>query len=68
MDKYNKLRIGMDRSDVESLLGGKGTEISSSSGGKMRFSVNKWEGEDFKTIILSFKDDKIMTKSQVGLK
>jgi hypothetical protein len=58
----------MPRSEVESILGGKGTEISSSTGGGMRFSVNKWEGEKFKSIILSFKNDKIMTKSQVGLK
>jgi len=68
MEKYNKLKIGMARSEVESILGGKGTEISSSSGGGMSFSVNKWEGGAFKSIILSFKDEKIMSKSQVGLK
>lgn len=68
MEKYNKLSIGQPRADVERLLGGKGTEISSSAGGGVRFSVNKWEGDGFKSIILSFKNDKIMTKSQVGLK
>lgn len=67
MDQYNQLKVGMARSEAESILGGKGTEISSSSGGGMRFSVNKWEGDDFKSIILSFRNDKIMTKSQVGL-
>lgn len=68
MEKYNKIKIGMSRSDVENTLGGKGTEISSSVGGSMRFSVNKWEGEKFQSIILSFKNDKVMSKSQVGLK
>lgn len=68
MDKYNQLSIGMARSKVEDILGGKGTEISSSTGGGVRFSVNKWEGEKFKSIILSFRNDKIMSKSQVGLK
>ncbi len=68
MEKYNKLQVGMPRSEVENILGGKGTEISSSTGGGVRFSVNKWEGERFKSIILSFRNDKIMTKSQVGLK
>jgi len=68
MEKYNKLKIGMGRSEVESILGGKGTEISSSTGGGMSFSVNKWEGDNFQSIILSFKDEKIMSKSQVGLK
>lgn len=67
MDKYRQLRDGMDRSEVESILGGKGTEISRSTGGGMRFSVNKWEGADYKSIILSFRNDKIMTKAQVGL-
>ena len=68
MDKYNKIKVGMPRSEVENTLGGKGTEISSSAGGGMRFSVNKWEGEKFQSIILSFKNDKVMSKSQVGLK
>ncbi len=68
MDKYNQIKIGSPRSDVERILGGKGTEISSSMGGSMSFSVNKWEGEKYKSIILSFKNDKVMSKSQVGLK
>ncbi len=68
MDKYQQIKIGTSRSDVESLLGGKGTEISSSVGGGVRFSVNKWEGDRYKSIILSFKNDKVMSKSQVGLK
>ncbi|MGB2751261.1 MAG: hypothetical protein WBC19_04325 [Pyrinomonadaceae bacterium] len=68
MDKYEKIKIGTSRSDVENILGGKGTEISSSVGGGVRFSVNKWEGERYKSIILSFKNDKVMSKSQVGLK
>ncbi|MEO6050029.1 MAG: hypothetical protein ABIP78_01690 [Pyrinomonadaceae bacterium] len=68
MDKYKQLRIGQARSEVERILGGKGTEISSSTGGGMRFSVNKWEGEKYQSVILSFRNDKIMSKSQVGLK
>ena len=67
LDNYNRLKLDMDRSEVESILGGKGVEISSSNGGGMRFSVNKWEGDNFKSIILTFKNDKIMTKTQVGL-
>src|SRR5688500_10076328 len=57
MDKYNQLSVGMPRARVEEILGGKGTEISSSTGGGVRFSVNKWEGEKFKSIILSFRND-----------
>lgn len=68
MEKYNRIKVGMPRSEVENTLGGKGTEISSSVGGGVRFSVNKWEGENFQSIILSFRNDKVMSKSQVGLK
>ncbi len=68
MDKYQQIKIGTSRADVERILGGKGTEISSSTGGGMSFSVNKWEGDRYKSIILSFKNDKVMSKSQVGLK
>ena len=68
MDKYDQIKIGSPRSDVERILGGKGTEISNSVGGGVRFSVNKREGEQYKSIILSFKNDKVMSKSQVGLK
>jgi hypothetical protein len=68
MEKYNQLKIDMPKSEVERILGGPGTEISSSSGGGMTFSVYKWEGEKYTSIILSFKNDRIMSKSQVGLK
>ena len=68
MGKYDQIKIGRARSDVERILGGKGTEISNSVGGGVRFSVNKWEGERYKSIILSFRNDKVMSKSQVGLK
>jgi hypothetical protein len=67
MEKYNQLKIGMARAEVENILGGKGVEISNSSGGGLRFSVNQWESNNFKSIILTFKNDKIMTKAQVGL-
>ena len=66
--KFNQLKDGMARSEVERILGGPGEKISSSTGGGVTFSVYKWQGPDYTSIILSFRDDKIMTKSQVGLK
>lgn len=68
MEKYNQLKINMPKNEVDRILGGPGTEISTSSGGGMTFSVYKYSGEDFTSIILTFKNDKIMSKSQVGLK
>ena len=68
MEKYNQISVGTKRSDVERILGGKGTEVSNTSGGGIKFTVNKWEGDNYKSIILSFKADKVMTRAQVGLK
>jgi hypothetical protein len=68
MAKYNQIRKGMPRVDVEEILGGKGTEISNSTGGGVRFTVHKWEGEKFRSIILTFRNDKVLEKRQVGLK
>ena len=68
MDKYNQLKIDMPKSEVDRILGGPGEEISQSSGGGMTFSVYKWSGESYTSVIISFKNDRIMSKSQVGLK
>ncbi len=67
MDQYNRIKDKMARPDVEKILGGKGIEVSSSSGGGMKFTVNKWEGSNYKTIIISFQNEQVMSKSQVGL-
>lgn len=68
MAQYEQIKNDMKKSDVEKILGGKGTEISSSSGGGMTFTVYKWEGENYRTILVTFKNDKVMSKSQAGLK
>ena len=67
MAKYNQISVGTPRADVERILGGKGTEISNTTGGGIKFTVNKWEGDNYKSIILSFRDDKVMTRAQVAL-
>jgi hypothetical protein len=68
MDKYNQLKDGMAKSEVENILGSKGTEFSSTSGGGYTFSVYQWRGEDYSSITITFKNDKVMSKSQYGLK
>ncbi len=68
MAQYNQIKEGMPKSDVEKIVGSKGTEISSSSGGGFTFSVFQWKDKDYSSITLTFKNDKVMTKSQYGLK
>lgn len=68
MNKYNEIKTGMTKSEVEKILGGKGEEISSSSGGGFTFSAHKWAGEKFSYVMVTFKNDKVMSKSQYGMK
>jgi len=67
MENFNKIKTGMSRTDVEALLGGKGKQISSTSGGGVAYTVDQWEGDDYDSIILSFDNDKVSFKSQAGL-
>jgi hypothetical protein len=68
MAKYNLIKNNMTKSEVEKIIGSAGEEVSSSSGGGYTFSSFKWTGDNFATIIISFKNDKVMSKSQFGLK
>lgn len=67
MAKYERVKIGMKRGDVENIFGGKGEEYYSGTGGGVSFTSVKWVGEKFKTVLVSFKNDKVTSKSQVGL-
>ena len=66
--KFERIKIGMTRAEVEGILGGPGTEVSSSEGGGRVFSVYKWLDADYSSVILTFRDDKVISRSQVGLK
>ncbi len=68
MDKYNQIKDNMTKSEVEKIIGGAGEEISSSSGGGSKFSSFKWTGDNYSTIIVMYRNDKVMSKSQFGLK
>jgi outer membrane protein assembly factor BamE (lipoprotein component of BamABCDE complex) len=68
LDKYNQIKEGISRDEVERIIGGPGTQVSSNKGGGVTFSVYKWQDEDFNSIIITFRNDKVMTKVQVGLK
>lgn len=65
--KYEQIKIGMKKPDVEEIFGGKGEEYYSGTGGGVSFTSVKWVGDNFKTVLVSFRDDKVTSKSQVGL-
>lgn len=68
MEKYEKINDGMSISEVEEIIGSKGEETSSSSIGKSTYKAYRWKGEKFSFISVRFKDDKVNSKSQYGLK
>lgn len=67
MAKYEAIKTGMRRQQVEEIMGGKGTETFNSEAGGMKFASVKWTGENFKMILVSFQNDKVTSKTQVGL-
>ncbi|MGB7202517.1 MAG: hypothetical protein WBD16_09640 [Pyrinomonadaceae bacterium] len=67
MAKYEQVKIGMKKADVEKIFGGKGEEYYSGKGGGVSFTSVKWVGDNFKTVLVSFRNDKVTSKSQVGL-
>ena len=66
--KFAQLKDDMPISEVERILGGPGEEVSSSKGGGITFTVYKWSEENFTSVIITFRQGKLMTKTQVGLK
>lgn len=67
-ENYDRLKTDMTKDEVERIMGGPGEELSSSSGGDLTFTVYKWSGENYSAIIVTFQNDKLKYKSQVGLK
>ncbi|MDH3494831.1 MAG: DUF3862 domain-containing protein [Acidobacteriota bacterium] len=68
MAKYEKIENGMSVSEVEEIIGSKGEETSSSSIGNSSYKSYRWKGDKFSFISVRFKDDKVNSKSQYGLK
>ena len=68
LDDYNHLKNGMSKSEVEKILGGEGEQVSSSEIGKYKIETYKWQGENFSFVIITFRNDKVFSKSQANLK
>ncbi len=66
--KYNQVKNGMTYQEAVNIIGGEGTEVSSSEVGKYKTATYKWDGENYSYIILTFQNDKLMFKTQGSLK
>ena len=68
LDDYNQLKNSMSKNEVEQILGGEGEQVSSSEIGKYKIETYKWQGENFSFVIITFRNDKVFSKSQANLK
>lgn len=66
--QYNRLKNGMSLKEVQDVIGSEGKEVSSSEIGKYKNVTQKWDGENYSYIICTFQNDKLLFKSQGGLK
>ena len=66
--KYDQIRNGMSLADVERIFGGKGEQFYNGKASGSTFTSFKWAGENYTMALVSFRDDKVTSKSQVGLK
>ncbi len=66
--KYDKLKAGMNYSEVVKILGREGGELMKSDENNVRKVTYKWEGEKNVYVVLSFENDKLTYISQANLK
>ena len=66
--KYDQIKTGMSYDEVKKIIGSDGEQRSSSSIGKSSYVSYVWKGPKFSRISASFRDDKLSSKSQSGLK
>ncbi|QGX39979.1 hypothetical protein [Permianibacter aggregans] len=60
-DNYKQIEIGMDREEVESILG-----APDECGGALSFEACTW-GDDNRHITVGYAGDKVLSKSKKGL-
>lgn len=67
MAKFEAIKNGMRRAQVEEIMGRKGTETFSSEVAGMSVVSMEWKDGPFKMILVSFQNDKVTYKMQIGL-
>ncbi len=68
MDKYNQIKNGMSYEEIVKIIGSEGEQSSNSKIGNVEISSYRWKGPNYSNIFATFKDNKLTSKSQNGLK
>lgn len=67
VEKFDRLKNGMSYAEVKAIIGQEGTQNSSSESGRYKIESYKWEGADYARIYATFRNDKLISKSQSKL-
>lgn len=66
-DNFTKLKMGSSYEDIEDILG-KGREVYSNEISKVKTTIYEYEGEGVSDITLTLQNNKLTSKTQMGLK
>lgn len=67
MAKFDQLKNGMTYEQSVEIIGGEGAEVESAESGKSKVIKYKWDDEK-SSIILTFENEKLISKKQENLK
>lgn len=71
IEKFDRVKEGMTYEEVVQILGGPGDEASSNEitimGNKVKSVLYGWKGSDLSSIAAMFQNNKLVSKSQIGL-
>jgi hypothetical protein len=67
-EKFNQIKNDMSKSEVESILGGAGREVSSTKAGNATIATYEWKGAEYSVIYVIFRNDKVFSKTSANLK
>ncbi|MCW5959710.1 MAG: DUF3862 domain-containing protein [Pyrinomonadaceae bacterium] len=66
--KYDQIKNDMSYEEVVKIIGSEGEQISNSKSGNYEYSSYAWKGPNYSRISASFRNGKLNSKSQSGLK
>jgi hypothetical protein len=66
-DEYARVQDGMAYSDVRSIIGADGEELSRVTLAGTTTIVYTWKNRDGSNMVATFQDDRLVTKAQFGL-
>ncbi|MEZ5344835.1 MAG: DUF3862 domain-containing protein [Pyrinomonadaceae bacterium] len=67
MENYKKVKPGMTYKEVVEILGEEGDEVSSTNIAGFKTSTYMWRSGSFTNVTLTFQNEKLMSKFQMGL-